>query len=65
LIISKITTSKVELVTWWSNKEESIEKFKEQFDKKGRGLIEVGTEIKDIKNTSTCRASFTWFVQSI
>jgi len=44
---------------------ESIEKFREQFSKKGRALIVVNVEIKDIEDILTSKASFTWFVQKI
>jgi acyl-coenzyme A thioesterase PaaI-like protein len=45
--------------------EENLTKFKEQFDKKGRATIEVNVEIKDINNTLTSQATFTWFVQKL
>lgn len=45
--------------------DESIEKFKEQFSKKGRGVIEVGVEVKDIDDVCTSVALFSWFIQKI
>ncbi len=45
--------------------EANIQKFKKQFAKRGRGVIEVSVEIRDVEETSTCRAVFNWFVQSL
>jgi acyl-coenzyme A thioesterase PaaI-like protein len=45
--------------------DENIEKFNKQFFKKGRALILVTVEVKDIENTSTCVGTFSWFVQNI
>lgn len=45
--------------------EEDIQKFREQFDKKGRGSLLVSTEVKDIEGTVTANAEFTWFIQKI
>lgn len=44
---------------------ETIERFNEQFAKKGRALIEVGVEIRDEENTTVCSGNFNWFVQKI
>ncbi len=44
---------------------ESIQKFNDQFSKKGRASISVDVEIKDIENTVTCVGKFNWFIQSI
>ncbi len=44
---------------------ESVEKFKTQFDNKGRGTLQIDVQIKDINDVITCQASFTWFVQSL
>ena len=44
---------------------ESIDKFKEQFDKKGRGSILVSVEIKDVNGVVTSQGFFNWFVQTI
>ena len=43
---------------------EAVEKFKAQFEKKGRALLQIKVEIRDINNTLTCEARFTWFVQA-
>ncbi len=45
--------------------EENLIKFREQFAKKGRGSIGVSVQVKDINNTLTTLAHFTWFVQTI
>jgi len=45
--------------------EESVKKFSEQFEKKGRGSILVEVEIKDINEVVTAVATFNWFVQSL
>jgi len=45
--------------------EEAIIKFKEQFQKKGRGSIQVDVNIKDVNNVLTTQATFTWFIQKI
>jgi acyl-coenzyme A thioesterase PaaI-like protein len=44
---------------------EEIEKFKNIFDKKKRGVITVTVDIKDINQVTTSQATFTWFVQAI
>ena len=44
---------------------ESVEKFKTQFENKGRGTLQIDAQIKDINDVITCQASFTWFVQSL
>ena len=43
---------------------DAVKKFRMQFGKKGRGLLEVRVEVKDINNTLTSQAIFTWFVQA-
>ena len=48
-----------------SSDEEAVEKFKSQFDKKGRGSLQVNVEVKDINDVLTCQATFTWFVQAL
>ena len=47
------------------SKEEDIEKFKTQYEKKGRALINVDVEVKDENDKISCQASFTWFIQSL
>jgi len=44
---------------------ESIDKFKEQFDKKGRGSIQVSVEIRDVNDVVTSQGVFNWFIQSV
>jgi len=45
--------------------EDAIEKFRSQFEKKGRGSLKIEVEIKDINDLLTCQAAFTWFVQAL
>jgi len=59
----KPATKSITAVSYVSS--ESIQKFNDQFSKKGRALISVDVEIKDIENTVTCVGKFNWFVQSI
>ena len=44
---------------------ESLSKFNEQISKKGRALISVKVQVKDIEGTVTCTGTFKWFVQQI
>ena len=44
---------------------ESLSKFDEQITKKGRALISVEVQVKDIDGTVTCTGTFKWFVQLI
>ncbi len=44
--------------------EESLDKFKIQFEKKGRGSIQIDVEIKDINDVLTSQGTFTWFIQT-
>ena len=44
---------------------ESLEKFKEQFEKKNRAMITIDILIKDSDDVTTCKASFTWYVQGL
>lgn len=44
---------------------ELLEKFEEQFLKKGRALISVEVNIYDSDNTLTMMGIFTWFIQKI
>ena len=48
-----------------SSSEEAIEKFKSQFEKKGRGSLQINVEVKDINDALTCQTTFTWFVQAL
>jgi len=47
-----------------SAKAEDVEKFKMQFKKKGRALLQISVEIRDINDTLTSEARFLWFVQA-
>lgn len=53
------------ILAYPSVSDEEQDKFKAQFNKKGRATICVNVEIKDIENTVTCVASYNWFVQKI
>jgi len=53
------------IVAFPSIEEDSIIKFKEQFERKGRGTIQVDVKIKDIDDVLTTQATFTWFIQKI
>lgn len=46
-----------------SVKEESLKKFKEQFEKRGRASIIVRVEVKDSDEVVTMVGEFGWFVQ--
>lgn len=43
--------------------DDAIEKLKTQFEKKGRALLQIRVEIRDIDDTLTSEAHITWFVQ--
>jgi acyl-coenzyme A thioesterase PaaI-like protein len=45
--------------------DEALEKFREQFKRKGRSSISVDVKITDSDNVVTCVSTFNWFVQSI
>jgi len=45
--------------------DEDIEKFRSQFEKKGRASLSVKVDIHDGDETLTCTGSFNWFVQAI
>lgn len=45
-------------------KAKDVEKFKMQFEKKGRALLQISVEIRDINSVLTSEAHFTWFVQA-
>ncbi len=53
------------IIAFSSVDEEAIMKFKSQFEKKGRGLLQIEVKIKDINDVLTCQATFTWFVQAL
>jgi len=44
--------------------EEAVEKFKKQFTRKGRALLQIRVEIRDSEEVLTAEARFTWFVQA-
>lgn len=45
--------------------EEALKKFRVQFEKKGRALIEIHVEIRDINAILTCVGDFSWFIQGL
>lgn len=53
------------IIAFSSTNEEAVEKFKMQFEKKGRGSLQIDVEVKDINDVLTCQASFTWFIQAL
>ena len=44
---------------------DAIEKFKTQFSKKGRGLLQIEVKIRDINNALCAQAVFVWFVKKL
>jgi acyl-coenzyme A thioesterase PaaI-like protein len=48
-----------------SSDDAAIQKFKMQFEKKGRGLLHVDVDVSDINNVLTSQATFTWFIQAL
>ena len=44
---------------------ETLSKFDEQISKKGRALISVNVQVKDVDGKVTCTGTFKWFVQKI
>jgi len=52
------------IVAYSSIEEEDLKKFKSQFEKKGRALLKIKIEIRDIENVLTCEAHYTWYVQA-
>jgi acyl-coenzyme A thioesterase PaaI-like protein len=48
-----------------SSDDEAIQTFKMQFEKKGRGLLQVDVDVSDINNVLTSQATFTWFIQAL
>jgi acyl-coenzyme A thioesterase PaaI-like protein len=57
--------AQAKIIAYASADKEAIEKFKSQFDKKGRGSLVVEVQIKDINDVLTCQATFSWFVQAL
>jgi hypothetical protein len=53
------------IIAYSSATKEATTKFKTQFEKKGRGLIQIDVDIKDINGVLTCQATFSWFVQAL
>jgi acyl-coenzyme A thioesterase PaaI-like protein len=44
---------------------ESLSKFDEQISKKGRAIISIEVQVKDVEDQVTCTGTFKWFVQQI
>ena len=53
------------IVALASCNDEDIEKFKEQFAKKGRSTLSVSVDVKDSEGVLTASSEFIWFVQKI
>ncbi len=45
--------------------ESNLQKFKKQFDTKGRGVIKVSVELKDQNNDVTAIGTFSWYISKI
>ena len=53
------------IVAYPSVAAESGSKFEEQISKKGRALVSVEVQVKDVDGLVTCMGKFKWFVQQI
>ena len=53
------------IVAYPSVTAESLSKFDEQISKKGRALISVEVQVKDVDGIVTCTGTFKWFLQLI
>ena len=53
------------IIAFSSADKEDVIKFKSQFEKKGRGLLQIEVKIKDINDVLTSQATFTWFIQAL
>lgn len=53
------------IIAYPSVSDESCEKFNSMLARKGRASIAVDIEVRDIKNTVTCVATYNWFVQKM
>ena len=57
--------AKKKIVAYPSVSTESLSKFEEQISKKGRAIISVDVQVKDVEGQVTCTGTFKWFVQQI
>lgn len=48
-----------------SSTDKDIAKFREQYDRKGRGLISVHVEVKDTAGEVVSAGNFSWYIQKI
>ena len=46
-----------------STKDKAVTRFREQYEKKGRGLISIDVEIRDTAGIITSAGSFSWYIQ--
>lgn len=53
------------IIAYPSIHQDNADKFKQQFNNKGRGSITVNVTLKDSDDTLVCSAEFNWFVQEI
>ncbi|MHC4204507.1 MAG: YiiD C-terminal domain-containing protein [Planctomycetota bacterium] len=53
------------IVAYPSVAAECLSKFEEQISQKGRALISVEVQVKDVEGLVTCTGTFKWFVQQI
>lgn len=54
-----------DIIAYASVSEDAVHRFREQLDKKGRSMITVDVEIRDIDDVVTCSGTFNWFVQRV
>ena len=53
------------ILAYASIEDETIDKFKTVFEKKGRGSICVSVQIKDINDILCSEGEFSWFIQKV
>lgn len=53
------------VIAFGTVREDAVQRFRDQFARKGRSSITVDVEVKDAEGFVTCAGTFTWFVQSM
>jgi len=53
------------IVAFSSVDDVAVEKFRAQFERKGRGSLQISVEVKDVNGVLTSQGIFTWFVQAL
>ncbi len=56
--------AKQKIIAYSFAEKEDVEKFIKQFGKKGRALLQIKVEIRDVEDVVTCVAHYTWYVQA-